>query len=95
MPPVILMGGGPVLLNCGASVPPSPIVEMPPSPATSQMMYVEFPDDEVDDVKACDVHSFIEVRFENNFFTFIFMFFLALSSLKMSIHIRNIHLSII
>lgn len=61
------MGGGPLLQHCGT---PSPIVEMPPSPAANQMMYVEFPDDEVDDVRAHDGQSYVEVRFEYNFFIF-------------------------
>lgn len=39
MPPIVLMGapGG------GAVVTPSPIVEMPPSPAVNHMLIVEFP----------------------------------------------------
>lgn len=47
MPPVVLMGGD----GGGThSVPASPIVEMPPSPAPGHdMMFVEFPDDEDDD----------------------------------------------
>lgn len=59
MPPVILMGGGGggggsdfgvgYGMNNG-SIPPSPIVEMPPSPAPSQMMYIEFPDDDIIEV---------------------------------------------
>lgn len=59
MPPVILMGGGGgndfgggvgYGMNNG-SIPPSPIVEMPPSPAPSQMMYIEFPDDDIVEVR--------------------------------------------
>lgn len=56
MPPVILMGGGGNAGGGGGpgfaslfgsqSVPQSPIVEMPPSPAPSHMMVVEFPDDD-------------------------------------------------
>lgn len=57
MPPVILMGGpaagGPGFASIfgggHASVPPSPIVEMPPSPAPSHMMVIEFPADDDDD----------------------------------------------
>lgn len=69
MPPVILMGGGGnggLSANSSflSSMPASPIIEMPPSPAANQMMYVEFPDDEVDEVKGCDVHNIVEVRFE-------------------------------
>lgn len=72
LPPVVLMGGdnsqcyvsshnrnscGPLHISM-----PSPIVEMPPSPAPNTLMYVEFPDDEVDDVKIIDVHNIVEVR---------------------------------
>lgn len=73
MPPVILMGGGGGGVGGGGggfiggyngtSIPPSPIVEMPPSPAPSQMMFIEYPDDDMD-----------EVRFELNFFFFYFYF---------------------
>lgn len=50
MPPVILMDGG-SLANSSPrlnihSVPPSPIVEMPPSPAPSQRTGVEYPGEE-------------------------------------------------
>lgn len=45
MPPVILMGGG------NGSMPVSPIVEMPPSPAPSEMMFVEFPEDDCVEVR--------------------------------------------
>lgn len=52
MPPVILMGGGGGGGGVGngimsQSVPPSPIVEMPPSPAPNQMMFIEYPEDDV------------------------------------------------
>ena len=69
MPPVILMGDGRMgsfsssshnrlLMN---SVPPSPIVEMPPSPAPSQMPVVEFPIEE--DVYEYDDNEYVvEVR---------------------------------
>ncbi|XP_055324957.1 serine/threonine-protein kinase N isoform X2 [Sitodiplosis mosellana] len=78
LPPVVLMGGdnsqcyitsrnrnscGPLHISM-----PSPIVEMPPSPAPNTLMsYVEFPDDEVDDVKIIDVHNIVEIvqPFEN------------------------------
>lgn len=54
MPPVILMDNSVIVSNIGGhsprlnmhSVPPSPIVEMPPSPAPSQMPVVEFPSEE-------------------------------------------------
>lgn len=48
MPPVVLMGGDG---GGGAhSLPASPIVEMPPSPAPGHdMMFVEFPDDDEND----------------------------------------------
>ncbi|XP_055707637.1 serine/threonine-protein kinase N isoform X4 [Phlebotomus papatasi] len=43
MPPVVLMGG----THFGVPVvTPSPIVEMPPSPAPSQLQIVDFPDDD-------------------------------------------------
>lgn len=47
MPPVILMGPG----GTGPSMPVSPIVEMPPSPAPSEMMFVEFPEDDCVEVR--------------------------------------------
>lgn len=56
MPPVVLMGVGGSEHSSGSfgsgnssprlnvhSIPPSPIVEMPPSPAPCQMPVVEFP----------------------------------------------------
>ena len=50
MPPVILMDSGSPQssprLNIH-SVPPSPIVDFPPSPAPSQQPVVEFPDEEI------------------------------------------------
>lgn len=63
MPPVILMGGGGGGGFSGSlmSIPPSPIVEMPPSPAPSQMMIIEFPDDDI-----------AEVRFVFNFILLVF-----------------------
>lgn len=48
MPPVILMGGGGSGVD---SMPQSPIVEMPPSPAPSQMPIVTFPDDDIVEVR--------------------------------------------
>lgn len=43
MPPVLLMGGyGP---NSGI-IPPSPLVEMPPTPDANQMPTVEYPEDD-------------------------------------------------
>lgn len=53
MPPVVLMGGGGGGSGSSApaahSVPASPIVEMPPSPAPGHdMMFVEFPEDDDD-----------------------------------------------
>lgn len=50
---------------------PSPIVEMPPSPATNTLMYIEFPDDEVDDIKLINSHSVFEVRIEFSLFSFL------------------------
>lgn len=53
MPPVILMDSSVIVSNFGGhsprsmhSIPASPIVEMPPSPAPSQLLMVEFPSEE-------------------------------------------------
>lgn len=46
LPPIVLMGGNPYGFNM---VTPSPIIEMPPSPAPNQMLIVEFPDDDDED----------------------------------------------
>jgi hypothetical protein len=63
MPPVVLMmgdGSGSPRLNM-YSVPPSPIVEMPPSPAPSQLGVVEYPPE--DDVYEYDEDEYVvEVR---------------------------------
>lgn len=65
MPPVILMDGG-SLANSSTrlnvhSVPPSPIVEMPPSPAPSQRQTVDYPCE--DDVYEYDEDGYVvEVR---------------------------------
>lgn len=65
MPPVILMDGGSSAnssprLNV-RSIPASPIVEMPPSPAPSQQPLVEFPCE--DDVYEYDEDGYVvEVR---------------------------------
>lgn len=92
LPPVILMGGGePIGRKCfssdgriaynsyesmHSSMPSSPIVEMPPSPAPSTLMYVEFPDDEVDvDVRIVDVHNIVEVRIDSILLFFCFIIF--------------------
>lgn len=45
----------------GSSMASSPIVEMPPSPAPSTLMYIEFPDDEVDKTRFIDAHNIVEV----------------------------------
>lgn len=37
------LGGSLYSIDC---VTPSPIVEMPPSPAPNQMLFIEYPDDE-------------------------------------------------
>lgn len=58
---VILSGRNNNQYRCD-SILQSPIVEMPPSPATNTLMYVEFPDDEVDDNRIADVHNIVEVR---------------------------------
>lgn len=67
MPPVILMGEGKDNGNYfnasnRNSMPSSPIVEMPPSPAPSVMMYVEYPEEVTDDVNIVEIQS-VEVRF--------------------------------
>lgn len=78
LPPVVLMGGENNLCYTGgrnrnsfdypslymSSTISSPIVEMPPSPATNTLMYVEFPDDEVDDIKLINSHNIFEVRID-------------------------------
>lgn len=75
MPPVILMGGTNISGYGGdeytVSIPPSPIVEMPPSPVPSQVGFIEFPDDDTINV---DVIS-VEVRRETkqNYFEFVFI----------------------
>ncbi|XP_037912971.1 serine/threonine-protein kinase N isoform X3 [Hermetia illucens] len=58
MPPVVLMGGT-------GSVPPSPIIEMPPSPAPSHIQIVMYPDD---DESSCDELSsqFVNMAINNN-----------------------------
>lgn len=74
MPPVILMGAP--VCDGGTNInyiPSSPIVEMPPSPAPTSMMYVEFPGDEIDDVNM--IQNIVEVRIESNFFFFFFLFY--------------------
>lgn len=67
MPPVILMDGGSFTHSNQSrmnnySVPPSPIIEMPPSPAPSQhQMVVEYPGE--DDVYEYDEDGYVvEVR---------------------------------
>lgn len=64
MPPVILMDGGSAQnsprLNIN-SIPASPIVDFPPSPAPSQQPVVEFPAE--DDIYEYDEDGFVvEVR---------------------------------
>lgn len=66
MPPVILMDGGSSHSSSSSrlnihSVPPSPIVEMPPSPAPSQHPLVEFPCDD-DEYEYDDDGYVVEVR---------------------------------
>lgn len=67
MPPVILMDGGSFTYSSHHSrlnihsIPPSPIVEMPPSPAPSQHQMVEYPGE--DDVYEYDEDGYVvEVR---------------------------------
>ncbi|GAB0091712.1 serine/threonine-protein kinase N [Sergentomyia squamirostris] len=57
MPPVILMGGS----HFGIPTP-SPIVEMPPSPAPSQLQLVDFPDDDCIEV----IHPLENLSINNN-----------------------------
>ncbi len=47
--------------NGSMSMPVSPIVEMPPSPAPSEMMFVEYPDDDCVEVRT-DKFSFFLVK---------------------------------
>lgn len=96
MPPVILMGGP--IYDGGnsnykqSSMPSSPIVEMPPSPAPSSMMYVEFPGDEIDEVNI--VQNIVEVRIES-IFSFAFSFFSLLSRTCFSLVIHLFSIIII
>lgn len=83
MPPVILMGGP-------QSVPPSPIVELPPSPAPNSMPIVEYPTDDEHEMyrnSGQNDRYFVEVRinifviYKNNIFYYkknnIFLLFLC------------------
>jgi hypothetical protein len=77
MPPVILMDGGSSSSSNSRlnihSVPPSPIVEMPPSPAPSQHPMVEFPCE--DDEYEYDEDGYV-VEVRNTFqLSFFFSFF--------------------
>lgn len=58
--------------------PSSPIIEMPPSPAPSNLMYVEFPDEDVDDIKVIGVQNIVEVRFDTILFALILTFFIII-----------------
>lgn len=96
LPPVVLMGGENNLYvtsrnrnSCDPSLHmvsmPSPIVEMPPSPATNTLMYVEFPDDEVDDIKFINSHSVFEVRIDfHNFLSYVFHWFFLVALTEFS-----------
>lgn len=55
-------------------MPSSPIVEMPPSPAPSSMMYIEFPGDEIHELSI--VQNIVEVRVESIFLFFCFSIYL-------------------
>lgn len=73
MPPVILMDGG-SLSNSSSrlnihSIPPSPIVEMPPSPAPSHQLVVEYPGEDAYeyDEDGCVVE--VRIFFLLNYFT--------------------------
>lgn len=83
MPPVILMGGpvcdGGTINYIQSSMPSSPIVEMPPSPAPSSMMYIEFPGDEIDEINI--VQNIVEVRVESIFCFLFLLLFLCFASL--------------
>ncbi|XP_063702479.1 serine/threonine-protein kinase N isoform X2 [Culicoides brevitarsis] len=55
MPPVLLMGGSGI-------VPPSPIVEMPPTPDANQMPVVEYPEEEDDEPQEFVVRDQIDIE---------------------------------
>lgn len=79
MPPVLLMGGGGG--GSGGIIPPSPIVEMPPTP-DAQMPMVEYPEEDEDEVQEFIVQQDqidIEVRLSNQSYKDTkFHFFLTL-----------------
>lgn len=54
MPPVLLMGGG--------IIPPSPIVEMPPTPDANQMPVVEYPEDDDEPAQEFIVQDQIDIE---------------------------------
>lgn len=61
------------------SVPQSPIVEMPSTPASNSMMYIEFPDDADNDISYVDEDSnIVEVRItiENSSYAFVLLIIL-------------------
>lgn len=62
MPPVILMGP-----SGNGSMPVSPIIEMPPSPAPSEMMFVEFPEDDYVEVRTEKISFFFKFYFGEKF----------------------------
>lgn len=73
MPPVVLIDGGPIHQRINNShsvridsVPESPIVDFPPSPAPSQHTMVEFPAEEVFDTD--EDGCVVEVRVYVTFF---------------------------
>lgn len=91
MPPVILMDNSVIVSNNNNnmgghsprinmhSIPPSPIVEMPPSPAPSQMHMVEFPSSEQDVYEYDENGELVEVCFvrsETSSLTRILLFFI-------------------
>lgn len=73
MPPVLLMGGG--------IVPPSPIVELPPTPDANQMPVVEYPEEDDEPAQEFIVQDQIDIEVRyliNSKKTQNFIFFLTL-----------------
>lgn len=88
MPPVLLMGGGGGG-GSGGIIPPSPIVEMPPTP-DAQTPMVEYPEEDEDEVQEFIVQQDqidIEVRLSNQSYKDTkFHFFLTLCVLLLVLY---------